>query len=386
MKESIEIHNFGGIKKLKLEIKPINILIGPQASGKSIVIKLIYYFKNLFEEIGDGLDYNFTAERVAKNQKERFADFFPQSTWPEGEFKIIYKYRKTVLSFNRKGEELQFDCESDNLHELISYISENMYHRKSMTLAIDDSWQIYIASCRNFHSTFNHEILLKSKIRFDPALLEFSRRYGLYKVLPVKKIDEHFVKLCSEVLQGTHLLEDDIDYLIQEDGRKIAIADASSSQQEALPLVTVLKSCFSTFFITMNVNLYIETPEALLFPTTQKKIVQLMARAYNSRKNDRQLFITTHSPYILSTFNNLLQAGIIAQNENVSKKELHKIVPEEEIIKPEDIIAYSLGGGKGERLYDEETGLIGENVIDEVSDELSIEFGKLLDLNFGDGD
>ena len=44
--EKIEIKDFVGIKDITIEIKQINILIGPQASGKSIIAKLIFYFKN----------------------------------------------------------------------------------------------------------------------------------------------------------------------------------------------------------------------------------------------------------------------------------------------------------------------------------------------------
>ncbi len=45
--ESIEIEGFLTISKAHFEIKKINILIGTQASGKSIVAKLVYFFKKL---------------------------------------------------------------------------------------------------------------------------------------------------------------------------------------------------------------------------------------------------------------------------------------------------------------------------------------------------
>ena len=49
--EKIEIKNFVGIKDITLEVKQINILIGSQASGKSIIAKLLFYFKNFIFEI-----------------------------------------------------------------------------------------------------------------------------------------------------------------------------------------------------------------------------------------------------------------------------------------------------------------------------------------------
>lgn len=45
--ESIHIKDFRGIEEMTLEINKINILIGPQASGKSVTAKLIYFFKKV---------------------------------------------------------------------------------------------------------------------------------------------------------------------------------------------------------------------------------------------------------------------------------------------------------------------------------------------------
>ena len=49
--EKIKIHNFGGITNLEAEFNQINIFIGPQASGKSITVKLIFFFKNIFSDM-----------------------------------------------------------------------------------------------------------------------------------------------------------------------------------------------------------------------------------------------------------------------------------------------------------------------------------------------
>ncbi|MEP0760932.1 AAA family ATPase [Coleofasciculus sp. FACHB-T130] len=51
MAEKLIIRNFAGIKELEIEVKRINILIGPQASGKSVCAKLLFYFKNFVWEI-----------------------------------------------------------------------------------------------------------------------------------------------------------------------------------------------------------------------------------------------------------------------------------------------------------------------------------------------
>ena len=48
--ESIEIKNFGPIKHVKLDLRDINVFIGPTASGKSTVAKLVAIFKTSHSE------------------------------------------------------------------------------------------------------------------------------------------------------------------------------------------------------------------------------------------------------------------------------------------------------------------------------------------------
>ena len=63
-------------------------------------------------------------------------------------------------------------------------------------------------------------------------------------------------------------------------------------------------------------------------------------------------------------------------------KSLYKIIPENEVIEPKSIVAYSMQNGTKELLIDSETHLISSNILDAVSDEIAIEFGKMLDLEF----
>ncbi|WP_404825240.1 AAA family ATPase [Campylobacter lari] len=44
MMKKLKIKNFGPIKDINIEIKPFTILIGKSGSGKSILMKLIYSF------------------------------------------------------------------------------------------------------------------------------------------------------------------------------------------------------------------------------------------------------------------------------------------------------------------------------------------------------
>ena len=49
--QKIIIKNFGAIEYAEVEIKKVLVLIGEQASGKSTIAKLIYFFKSLKEDL-----------------------------------------------------------------------------------------------------------------------------------------------------------------------------------------------------------------------------------------------------------------------------------------------------------------------------------------------
>ena len=75
--ESIEIEGFLTISKAHFEIKKINILIGTQASGKSIVAKLVYFFKKFFSDIFiESIEKNQNKSDARKNKKHQRARRF----------------------------------------------------------------------------------------------------------------------------------------------------------------------------------------------------------------------------------------------------------------------------------------------------------------------
>jgi predicted ATPase len=135
-----------------------------------------------------------------------------------------------------------------------------------------------------------------------------------YQQITDYKTDSHPEKYAfsplninQDILSGNYLRENDKDYLVHSDGRKINISYASSGQQESLPLVLMLN--YLQIFISNKVVVFIEEPEAHLFPSAQKKIVELIAATFNANpERDIQFIITTHSPQEFSlkiTFQNL---------------------------------------------------------------------------------
>lgn len=109
MSQRLEIKNFGPVRQASIEVTPALILIGQQASGKSTIAKLIYFFQSLSTEFFSRF---YQSEKVEVDRmhdliipiREKFYDFFG-STFHLPDFQIVYHYdenRTLTLSLTSK--------------------------------------------------------------------------------------------------------------------------------------------------------------------------------------------------------------------------------------------------------------------------------------------
>lgn len=90
--------------------------------------------------------------------------------------------------------------------------------------------------------------------------------------------------------------------------------------------------------------------------------------------------MTTHSPYLLSAFNNLIEAHNALISNPSKAEEIYKLVPKECILNFENVGAYKIENGKVASILDEEYRLIIADQIDSVADQESQIFSELLNL------
>ncbi|QQM27382.1 AAA family ATPase [Elizabethkingia sp. M8] len=107
--EKIHIENFGGINNMEFDFKSINILIGPQGSGKSITVKLLYFFKNFINEIIKSIENEETKRSLDQKQKETFINFFPKESWSKEDFFISYSNENTFINIKKINNKINFD-------------------------------------------------------------------------------------------------------------------------------------------------------------------------------------------------------------------------------------------------------------------------------------
>ena len=416
MKEKLEITNFVGIEHWVVELNSINILIGPQASGKSVTAKLFYFFKSVFLVLKGGEEITFYKLLLER----KFKAYFPVDSWGEEVFEIKYiindfwieikrgvKSSKLNISFsdelksvfqryNEFSEKVKLGVEELDIPNVGLLQSEvkartlffSEFREKYDTILTAE--QIFIPAGRSFFANLQSNIftLLSGNQDFDPILLEFGSLYE--KIRSVRRVsllpnDVEYYKsleeLSNNILHGRYKKQNGKDFLVHEHGRGVYINFASSGQQEVLPLVLFFKSIMSKrVSLAGEIVVYIEEPEAHLFPQSQKSIVEALALLANVSTAKFQFIITTHSPYILSAFNNLIEAGNVLEEFPDKQKKLFEIVDEKTILRYEDVRAYSLKDGHCELIMDDKMKLISPTVLDEVSNDISVQFGKLLDL------
>src|SRR5580658_10098025 len=93
MAESIEklrIHNFAGIRDAEIDLSRMTVLIGPQATGKSICAKLYFYFKQIVQQIPEAVIKGQKKDEIRNDQKDLFLRYFPSSAWGDGTFEIHF--------------------------------------------------------------------------------------------------------------------------------------------------------------------------------------------------------------------------------------------------------------------------------------------------------
>lgn len=416
--EKIHIENFGGINNMEFDFKSINILIGPQGSGKSITVKLLYFFKNFINEIIKSIENEETKRDLDQKQKETFINFFPKESWSKDDFFISYSYENTSIFIKKIDNKINFDY-SDNIKAVLKKGKKIYQDEKAKLLenrkvpnfstkrqinekiqscvknelgSLSTFDQFFIPAGRSFFANIQSSIFsfLSDNRSLDPFLIEFGSFYENLKrfyndLLSDEKNDKEYDELISQVLNSTYVREKEKDYLVHKDQRKVNLTNASSGQQETLPLIIILKTLTRINSVGGGFTLYIEEPEAHLFPTAQKRIVELLARTFNSTDNKFQIFVTTHSPYILSSFNNLIYSGNIKNKLKLEGKKidkLNKVIPTKEQLESDMFSVYSLRNNEQRYLIEKESKLISPTILDSVSDEISIEFDKLLNIDF----
>lgn len=199
--------------------------------------------------------------------------------------------------------------------------------------------------------------------------------YSVGKTILSSQIVNEALGLIKKILRGTYRYNNGEEQIVLDDGKYVKINFSSSGQQES---VWILNLLFYYLLQQKPILFIIEEPESHLFPESQKYITELIALVSNCKHS---IVLTTHSPYVLGTLNNLLYAHTIPERY---AKRAGKIVPEAFWLNDKNLDSWFVKNGMVENCMDQEIHMIQNERIDEISKVINNEFDRLLDLQSAD--
>ena len=376
--ERLVITNFLGIEYADIEIKPFNVLIGPQASGKSVVAKLLSFFGYVGGSFVYAVHPGSKLADWELHMGQYFAEMFPPYSWQTEAFKICYCVNGIELTVEKSTTQALKVSLSEALkgylgHDASAIINIEARLRQQYPFLVGKS--VFVPASRSFYATIQQNMfaLMSANISIDPMLSRFGQFYEGIKRHFNGFDDPNISQLVEQILKGKYQYDCLQDWIVASD-KKVNIANASSGQQEALPLLMTVAHVAADTSGRMN-TLYIEEPEAHLFPVAQSQVLSLLAMVYNSQ---RRVFITTHSPYILSALNNLIMACDKIAEGKLSHQTLVQINGPCEPIAYDDVSAYTLVDGKSVSIKDDQYRMVGGDILDSISDHFEAVVNRLL--------
>lgn len=454
MESILRVKNFGPIKDAELDLRNVNVLIGPQASGKSTLAKLyticmsplLYHskesdvrisrqFKNnqnfdgkvsvnrFFDALNHyslvsfySLDTEIYCDTLThrlelKNGEIYFEDKFNVEAlsinFDKGEFQ---KVQEQLIELTNKSDNFKlgfflelFLSRSDNRYlinvptyaELLAFINsfdafdplskEELYflidEAKSFRDKLFSNNAIYVPAERTIinlikQAALNFQLL---KIPIPTHLLEYAAVYEQAS-LELKELDLKFLKNGA-----IYKNEGGEDRIFFTNDKSVKLTESASGFQSLVPMlipIQYLRNINNTID-EVHLSFVIEEPETNLFPKAQYDVLKFL----ESGRNDDSIgqvdygsthTYTTHSPFILTSLNNMLYAWKKGNNaSDVIKERISNVLDEQHWIDPKRFSAYEVKDGTAVSIFDRETGLIQESMMDEVSEEVLEDFRKI---------
>lgn len=226
------------------------------------------------------------------------------------------------------------------------------------------------------------ELILKIKPAFSHGMKGyFEDAYNSIELKNKLKKNQSAIKILMEraeaVLNGQYQYVDGEERLYLPTGKYVKMNFASSGQQE---IVWVFNLLFYYLIENRKIFLILEEPESHLYPESQQAIGEVLGLFHNQKN---AVLVTTHSPYLLGTFNYMLLAGQSSKHQESSAQ---KILHKHYWLDPQKLAAYYIQNGHAEYALDDsdDVVLIKNELIDKASELINENSDRLIDLSFSE--
>jgi predicted ATPase len=349
-----------------MEVKDFMLFIGERVTGKSTVANWIFFFKEIIRKLKNDL---FTLYNNDYSQIDPVQYFFAG---------VAQEFRYTFLSNSHSECTFYYSEDNQNFIQYKSgtfFIGDRFHHFLQKEFSEIQQLKVISESDKDTLSNVKADFFFKQLFKkvdnlygnenvfFIPhnrAELVFKTGKEVYrniinenfealirgakKWLSVNQIakENKFLDIQQKIIKGNLHVDSHGDIYISLSGNeRVNLSNASSGQQESAAILMVLEFLFSEDYRSTAI---IEEPESHLDPKAQSLMMEAIAAFANNKIEDKnnQVIITTHSPYILATVNNLMYAYQVAQSY---PEEVKKIVSESLWLDPSRVGAYECKDG-----------------------------------------
>ncbi|WP_121966905.1 AAA family ATPase [Myroides sp. N17-2] len=373
MKESIQIKNLGPLRDIDIkDIKPLTILIGESGSGKSTLMKCLSLFRYIFkmESIRSYLKHSKMSKSPFRFHITKQLKASGLEEYVDADTEIIY-----TVTF-KDGEEFTIVFKDKKLQKTSTISASNLYFTKVSFVTEDRNiiplWADNSASVAGAYLGFYFHEVYKDFDFANEAL---------------RQIDLNHVGLRFIVKKGSkgkeYVVESNTDNKYQ-----VSFKNSSSGTQSSAPISLIAKY-FSTKFnfedafnrsvlsylssidsltdfrpiknlsdLNKKIYIHIEEPELSLYPDAQYKLMnELIQDCFNRNTNNINLFISTHSPYIINQLNLMIKAYDVKSADNDIAKYNY-----------DELAVYQVGAGTLQSLIVENERLVNTNPLSDTID------------------
>ncbi len=391
------VKNFGPIKNVEINSKQLTIFIGPQASGKSVLAKLMAIFQDFkfltkldLQEFLSIYNIEFLTDKTyieyivgdvhitcinskininsnAFKHKSEIDDFILELS---PELRTLMQEVKKIPEFIKLSNENKeafltniIEKSKENIRDGLKTILNDRFLYSPLYIPTE---RVFVARISDFLYNFidSNIQIPKSTINFGARFENARNKLSSYKIPFFENVEYSYDNNSNKLKLGNDKI--------------INLTQSSSGMQSVIPIALLIEY----FSKQKATNFVIEEPELNLYPTTQKKVVEFITEKCLNKKHN--LIVTTHSPYILTSFANLIEANNTAEINSEAKKKVLEIIPEKNWIDFKNVSAYYINNGKATDILDYENKTIDANAIDDVSDIIAEEFDTLLNIKYGE--
>lgn len=439
MTEKLIVKNFGPIKNAEIDVKDMMVFIGAQSSGKSTLAKLItilgdFNFRQNYEILfEDELKrYNLFSYLKSNTYIKYESSFFKYTYQKEKEDK--FDYNRILNYYLTKKNPNDDDLETVKI--IIGLmINAIISDEKSHILVRELQKSDYFGFSSELSTLFNNTNFVESVKRTELILKKYNKSFTIKELQElgrlvlsvfsfIRPIDSMYIpaertiiplivnniaglinnniSIPKYVLNAVQEFEKSLQrvenfdlniignlkfkrtkgnsFIYHNKNQKVLFKEASSGVQSILPILLIIESSVKAENY-INLNYVVEEPELNLYPEAQYELIKHLVKyclETDHKVQSKNLIVTTHSPYILASINNLLLSFV--KGKKFSER-INEVVEKESWINPSNFIAYEVKDGGVEKIFNTKSKLIEETIIDEVSELIMDDFKEIASIN-----